>query len=110
MKANEIVWKEICNYNMSANIRGGQYKQSMKWGSVFPSTKTQAKFFVKERIEMDVFNNKDVERVESLLNKYGIKGEFKYTASRRWVRLVNYDGFYIALKKEYMLENKRVKN
>ncbi len=103
MKANEIVWKDVNDYYFNTNIKSGHYKMLMKFGRVFPSTKSQAKFFVKERIEMDPFNNKDVERVELLLNKHGYYGVYKYTRSREWVRLVNYEDFYAALKKEFSI-------
>lgn len=101
MKANEIVFGTVSANYLSANTRSGQYKQLMKWGSVFPSTKAQAKFFVQERIQMGVLNNKDVERIEYLLNKHGFSGDYKYTKSREWVRLVNYNDLYKALIKEY---------
>lgn len=101
MKANEIVWKSLCNRYFSANAKSGQYKQSMKWGSVFPTTKAQAKYFIEERVQMDVLNNKDVERIEYLLNKHGYTGEYRFTKSRGWVRLENYEDLYSALKKEY---------
>lgn len=101
MKANEIMFVTVSANYFSANTKGGQYKQSMRWGSVFPSTKAQAKFFIKERIQMGVLNNKDVERIEYLLNKHGFSGEYKYTKSREWVRLVNYNDLYSALEKEY---------
>lgn len=110
MKANEILWVNVNDYYFSAKERAGQYKWYMKLGGVFPTTKAQAKYFIEEHIELEVLNNKDVERIESMLNKYGYQGEYKFTRSKEWVRLVNYNDLYSSLKSEYLLNNKKYKN
>lgn len=101
MKATELNLEQQ-NFNFSAQTKTGHYKQSMKLGLVLPSTKAQAKHFIATQAFMDVFNYKDVEVVEALMNKHGFKGEYKYTKSNKWVRLENISDLKAALKAEYL--------
>ena len=68
-----------------------------------PTTKAQAHYFVANRCKFDALNIVDVERVEAIFSKFGGAGEYKYTGSRRWVRLVNIEAFYEVLKMKYNL-------
>jgi hypothetical protein len=48
-----------------------------------------------------VLNLDDVELIENLLNKHNLNGNYKYTKTKIWVRLINENDFKLALKKEY---------
>lgn len=102
MKASELNLTKD-GYNFSCNIcpAGGHYKMAMLMGNIFPTTKAQAKHFVGKRHHMDVLNYEDVQLIESLLNKHGFEGNYKYTKSKTWVRLINTTDLHDALKKEY---------
>lgn len=102
MKASELNLKKD-GYNFSCNTYPARshYKFIMGLGRVFPSTKAQAKYFVTEGICLDVLNGDDVEIVESLLNKHGFDGEYKFTISKNWVRLQNNSDLHKALKMEF---------
>lgn len=105
MKANEIIWRETQTFIFSTNEHpaGSHYKFVMRLGRVMPTTKAQARVFVQERQNFDVLNNVDVDRIEALMSKHGYSGEYKYTKSRRWVRLTNPEALHDALRKEYCL-------
>lgn len=102
MKAIELnLAKE--NFTMSCNTYApkSHYKYVMSLGRVFPTTSAQAKYFLASGSSFDILNSKDVEIIESLLNKHGFKGNYQYTKSKTWVRLTNVCDFEKALKKEY---------
>lgn len=103
--AEHIQWDDLRTFTFSANTYAprSHYKFAMSLGRVFPTTKTQAMNFVKSGAVFDVLNNMDVERIEKLMNKYGVKGAYKYTKSKHWVRLCNTWQFCECLKKEYNL-------
>lgn len=104
MKANEII-SEAENFIFSTNERkiGQHYKYLMSLGRILPTTRAQARYFVANRCEFDLLNIVDVERLEAIFSEYGGAGEYKYSGSRRWVRLVNIEAFYEALKMKYNL-------
>lgn len=104
MKATEINLKKD-GYNFNCNIfpARSHYKTIMHLGRVFPNTRAQADYFIKNGIELDVLNGDDVETVESMLNKHGLEGDYKLTKSKTWVRLQNQNDLHEALKKEYNL-------
>ena len=102
MKAQQVNL-ESQNFIFSTNERqaGQHYTFHMKLGLILPTTLAQAKFFVKNKCQLDVLNIVDVQRVEALLNEAGLEGDYKYTKSNRWVRLVNIEALYEALRKKY---------
>lgn len=102
MKANEIDLKKD-GYLFSAIVKPARshYKELMRIGRVFPTTKAQAIAFIKMGVNPDIYNMDDVEFVEKELSPYGFVGEYRYTKSRRWVRLVNIDDVHKALKLKY---------
>jgi hypothetical protein len=104
MKVSELNLENV-SYTMSANTYSARrhYKFTMKLGRVFPTTKEQAKFFISQGICLDVLNSTDVQIVESMLNKHGFFGDYKYTKSKTWVRLENGQDLHVALKKEFSL-------
>lgn len=104
MKANNVIL-EAQNFIFSTNERrsGQHYKYLMNLGRILPTTKAQARYFVTNRCKFDVLNIVDVERVEAIFCEFGGAGEYKYTGSRRWVRLVNIEAFYEVLKMKYNL-------
>lgn len=90
-------------YTFNANIYSRRNTLLMMLGRQFPATKAQAEYFIKNNCTMDVLNYDDVQIVESLLNKHGLAGDYKYTKSESWVRLLNHDDLEHALKLEYSL-------
>jgi len=82
--------------------KGEHYSYRLEIGRLFPTTKTQAKAFVKGEYGLDMLGIGDVEKIEALLQKHGFQGKFKYTKSKRWVWLLNINDFRTALKKEYL--------
>jgi len=79
---------------------GQHYTFQMSRGQLFPNSKQQAKYFI-SNCQLGMLNCKDVERVEMLLNKHGIKGVYKHTGSKLWVKLQNISDLHNALKLEY---------
>ena len=104
MKASELNLEKN-SFTLSCNTfpARSHYKEIMVLGRSFPSTKSQAKFFVGKRIILDVLNIRDVEVVESLLNKHGFNGDYRYTKSNRWATLCNHESLYKALTLEFAL-------
>jgi hypothetical protein len=80
---------------------GKHYKYLMDLGRILPTTRAQARYFVANRCKFDALNIVDVERVEAIFSEFGKCGEYKYTSSRRWVRLVNNNDFCECLKMKY---------
>mgnify|MGYP006446943669 CR=1 FL=1 len=104
MKTQEInLKKDGYNFNCGSYAAGSHYKDVMGAGRLFPITKAQAKFFLKEGVILDVLNADDVEVVENILNKHGFSGRYKYTKSKTWVRLMNDLDLHRAIKKEFNL-------
>ncbi|MBL1008686.1 MAG: hypothetical protein JJO71_34275 [Escherichia coli] len=103
MKQKEIIWKEISILNCSANAypSGKPYKKQMLQGKVFPTTKEQAIAFVSMGCLLGILNSEDVKVVEKVLNKHGLKGEYKYVCCKQYVKLINNSMLDISLKKEY---------
>lgn len=104
MNANEIIL-DAQNFIFSTNERrsGQHYKYLMNLGRILPTTRAQARYFVANRCKFDALNIVDVERVEAIFCEFGGTGKYKYTGSRRWVRLVNIEAFYEVLKMKYNL-------
>ena len=104
MNKEKIKWVKIEIVNFSANPipNGYPFKELMKKGKVFPTSKSQAREFVQMGYMLASLNNEDVRVVEWLLNKYGFKGNYEYTKSNR-VRLINHFDLDKALKLEYGL-------
>lgn len=94
---------EKVGYTFNCNTRksGSHYKFLMGMGRIFPTTVAQAKYFVSEGISLDVLNYQDVQIVEGMLNKHGYSGEYKWTKSGTWVRLINSGDLHKALRAEY---------
>lgn len=94
---------EKVGYTFNCNTRksGSHYKFHMNYGQIWPTTKAQAKYFVSMGICLSVLNYQDVQIVEAMLNKHGFVGNYKYTKSQIWVRLVNSGDLHKALKAEY---------
>jgi hypothetical protein len=89
------------NFNLNTYPKGSHVKLLIILGRCFPQTKEQAKYFIKKGAKLDVLNYKDVQDLEAFLNKQNFKGQYKYTKSLTWVRLINQNDFISALKKEH---------
>ncbi len=102
MKANEIKMSTK-GYLFNANIYPAKshYKFLMSLGRVFPTTKAQAMYFVRNKIRPDVYTLDDVLFVEKELAPYGFVGKYKYTKNRHWVRVVNIEDMYATLRAKY---------
>ena len=89
MKQKEIIWKEISILNCSANAypSGKPYKKQMLQGKVFPTTKEQAIAFVSMGCLLGILNSEDVKVVEKVLNKHGLKGEYKWQVLNRSAKI-----------------------
>jgi hypothetical protein len=77
------------------------YKYHMKLGRILPSTKSQALYMIKERLEFDVFLHEDALDIDKLMKKHGKVADFSYTKRKRFLRLNNVYDFYEALAEEY---------
>lgn len=97
MIAKEIIL-DVQNFIFSTNERksGQHYKYLMVLGRILPTTRAN-------RCKFYVLNIVDVERIEALFCEFGGAGEYEYTCSRRWVRLVNIEAFYEVLRMKYNL-------
>lgn len=104
MKATEINLKKD-GHKFSCNVYPAKshYTFLMDLGRVFPTTKRQAIRFISKGVCLDVLNFDDVEMIETLLNKHGYCGNYQYTKSKNWVRLISHNLLYDALKKEYSI-------
>jgi hypothetical protein len=89
--------KQGYNFNCNQFTKGSHVANLLLIGRCFPTCKTQAKKWT----NFCVLNLDDVEVIEILLNKHNLKGNYKYTKSKFWVRLINENDFKLALKKEY---------
>ena len=104
MKTSEFrLKKDGYNFNCDTRKARQHYQLHMSIGSVFPSTPPQARYFISKGICLGVLNGEDVETVETLLNKHGFEGDYKFTKSKTWVRLQNNVDLHTALKLEYNL-------
>lgn len=56
-------------------------------GRLWPTTKRQAEFMVKNGCCFDILGVADVVAIESILNKYGFNGSYKFTKGKNWLRL-----------------------
>ena len=103
MKKSELKLEKT-GYNLSANTYKARshYRFKMKMGRCLPSTIAQAKYFISEGICLDVLNMDDVEKIEAILNKHGLSGDYKYTKSKLFVRLQNDVDLHMALEAEYI--------
>jgi len=104
MKTKDInLKKDNFNFSCKSFPAKSHYKFIMTLGRAFPITKAQARYFVSENISLDVLNADDVEKVEFMLNKHGFEGNYKWTKSKTWVRLVNQSDLHESFKKEFNL-------
>ena len=104
MKSSELsIKKEGYAFSCNSYPAHSHYKDVMRLGRAFPITRAQAKFFLAEGLVLDALNGDDVEIVESLLNKHGFEGKYKFTQSKAWVRLKNQNDLRESLRLEYSL-------
>lgn len=105
MKFKELdIIKDGFYFNCNTKKHRGHYKESMKLGIYFPTTKIQATFFIKNSIILGLLNGDDVEFIESFMNTYGIYGDYRYTKSKSFYRLINNDDLYKALKIKFEIK------
>ena len=94
----------MASFSTPTKKKAGQhYKFLMELGRVFPTTAPQSRYFIGNNLKLDVLNRDDVDRVEALLNEFGFEGDYRYTSTKRWVRLVNHEDLYKALELKYSI-------
>lgn len=102
MKSSELkLKKDGYKFNCKSYKAGSHYKALMLLGRLLPCTQPQAKYFISNKVQLSVLNGDDVEKLESVLNKHGFEGSYKYTKSKTWVRIQNHEDLYKALKLEF---------
>ena len=102
MKASELcLTPDGFLFSTNSYPKGSHCKLLLAIGRALPTCKSQAVYFLKNKIILDVLNYEDVTKIESLLNKHGYAGDYKYTKSGNWVRLQNHSDLYSSLKKEF---------
>lgn len=76
----------------------------MHTNKLFPTTKLQADMYINSEYGcLGELGMEDVERIESLLGKYGMQGRYQYTKSHLFVRFLSTAFLEKALKLEYAL-------
>jgi hypothetical protein len=101
MKASEVKLQSLVSGGFTTMAPNSHYKFLMELGRVFPSNKSQANFFVAKGVCLEPTGMKGVEAIENLLNKHGMEGEYQFTKSKQWVRLLNNSDLHRALILEY---------
>lgn len=103
MKYSEIKL-EPSGFRFSTKPAGHLYKFIMSQGRAFPTNPAQARQFIKGGggcQNLDVLNFDDAQFIESFLNKHGLQGDYRYTKSGEWVRLVNTSDIKKAVRLEF---------
>lgn len=96
--ATEIIAAGITPHAMLATREAGQHSGSLlSLRRLFPTTQAQAKKWH----GFDCLGAEDVQRIEALLNKHGMTGEYSLTKSGKFCRLHYSEDFKRALKAEY---------
>jgi hypothetical protein len=100
MTAAQITASGITSIAMLATRAAGQHSGFLlSLRRLFPITAAQAKLWH----GFDCLGAADVERIEALLNKHGMRGEYSLTKSGGFCRLRDNASFKRALKAEYAL-------
>ena len=100
MTAAQINASGITSIAMLATRAAGQHSGFLlSLGRLFPTTAAQAKRWH----AFECLGAADVERIEALLNKHGMAGEYSLTKSGGFCRLHYSEDFERALKAEYAL-------
>lgn len=109
MNASELMKNEkfVANGNVRmVNEYKGRYKFLMSLGRVFPTTKAQAKEFLRLGVGFGLLTASDVRAIEALCEKYGMKDQCLYqlTGSNVYARLLSsFTVLEKALRAEYNL-------
>lgn len=104
MKAQDIELKQNhFLFNTSTLPARSHYKFFMRTGQLLPATKAQAKYFISAGCCLNILTMDDVINLEDIYNKYGFQGDYRYTKSKRWVRLNNQLDLHEAIAKKFSL-------
>ena len=109
MNATETISKLTAKHNFNLSLRTLGPREHYKFiattcNSGFPSTSSQAKFFTKNVCFTNrCLNSSDIEKLEDLLNKHNLNGDYKLTKSKGYARIQNNDDVTKALKLEFNL-------
>lgn len=102
---DQKIKKTLSNNCFLATVEKYSHK---KWlcniGCFFPKTKAQIKFFLKTSVYFDVLGFGDIVKIESLLNKYGKKGDYIYTKSKKFMRIRNMNDVFICFRENLKSE------
>ena len=109
MNATETISKLTAKHNFNLSLRTLGPREHYKFiattcNSGFPSTPSQALFFIKNVcLTNRCLNSSDIEKLEDLLNKHNLNGDYKLTKSKSYARIQNNDDVTTALKLEFNL-------
>ena len=103
MKAQEL--NLTSTYGLSVHPKGSHCQIAM-WNTFFmPTTKIQAlRFFkaTKNWVDSQIIHSQlAANEVEKFMSKHGYEANFKLTKSKTMCRLVNFEDFKSAIKKEF---------
>lgn len=107
MKTTTIKASEIRNLSETSMLytcgERKHYKFLMSLGRVLPTTRSQAKHFLKENYSLGVLCMGDVNKIEALFARNGHAGEcqYRYTKNESFVRLDSVTLFEECLRKEF---------
>lgn len=95
---------DVAMLTYSKSLTFERIEECVKANHLFPTTKRQAEYFINSEYGcLGLLGAKDVERIELLLNKHGMRGRYQYTKSRRFVNFVSGGYLERALQLEYSL-------
>lgn len=107
MKFNDI--KSLANGGtvsqycaLVTRVHKRHYDDLARLGVLRPTTPTQVRRFARYGCRLDVLAYPDAVAIEELMNKHGYEGEYQYTKSHYWVRLINVSDYANALSIEYL--------
>jgi len=103
MTATETILKMESKVSFAFSLRDLKPFEHYKFrASGFPTTITQAKFYEKHICFSNfLLNNCDIEKIEKLLNKHNLTGDYRLTKSKTWARIQNGLDVSEALKLEF---------
>lgn len=108
--ASELNMNELDNIQMlttNPRLTKKEIEESSDSNHLFPVTKGQAEYFLSSDNGMCAICRKDVELIEALLNKHGMKGHYQYTKSRRSVNFLSRAFLEKALRAEYGIQEQK---
>ena len=107
---SELNMNELDNIQMLTTnpcLTKKEIEESSDSNHLFPVTKRQAEYFIASDNGMCAICRKDVELIEALLNKHGMRGRYQYTKSHRSVHFLSNAFLEKALRAEYGIQEQK---